>query len=380
METDSMDTPDMAESEPQQNKYSEFPPVLNPDNVGATQTTGRKLDGDKVKFPKHMLTEIDSNVDKLGSGWRMSAWPLIDVGYVLRVPHSNEEQLIKSSGAARVVNTKGHQISNITERELERYDILQQYLGRFVPDTIPFPGIDMNDQFRYYSRQKRIKINADLNSYLNRDLESMDKMTFRTIIDFIRSVRKLIEHEHIIPDLAGGNNVVVGRPVKGIKKSMPRPKNRDRAIGKADENLLETGREHVYLIDINNVQPVISNDEFHRNLAPDFDIRALYMPYPDPRNNYQIRRSPQMAKIHPDFFDDKMHPIADESLGILKMLEDRFVRKIDKADRERFALTDRKFDRMMEEFAEDGGIYMPLRNPVRTKIMKILTNPNADAG
>ncbi|HRY91465.1 MAG TPA: hypothetical protein P5229_03965, partial [Candidatus Gracilibacteria bacterium] len=64
-------------------------------------------------FPRNMIDEMDVNVNRLGVGNRMMVFPMLDAGWVLRVPLKSEKKLVEETGASEnVVDMASHSRSN----------------------------------------------------------------------------------------------------------------------------------------------------------------------------------------------------------------------------------------------------------------------------
>jgi len=252
----------------------------------------------------------------LGYGSRMEVYPLVDERLVLRVPRRTEHQLIEEFGSSgRLALASGHQVSSYTERELNDLEAVDNYIGAFLPDTTPFADLDLNDTFRYYSLQLRIRVTQDLRICTTR----LGSATSRHSLErFLRDVRDMVHHVGLLPDLAGRGNLVLDR--FGMVK----------------------------LIDINNFRRFVTNAEVEQALPID---DALLEPYAlGQRSIHQI--------LPADFLDDLGNPICDLSLAALQMLELRGLgRDAKQLDRDPF--------------------YEPLRNPRRRLLLALLRSDMA---
>jgi hypothetical protein len=186
--------------------------------------------------------------------------------------------LIEEFGSSgRQVLADGHEISAFTEREIRDLETADSYIGAFLPDTTPFADLDLDNNFRYYSIQRRIRPVQDLRICTRR----MPSVTSRHSLErFIRDVRDMVNHVGLMPDLAGKGNLVLDR------------------FGT------------VKLIDINNFRRFVPSEEVEQVLDRDFDLDAYVMGRKDIR--------PVLPK---DFLDDLGIPIGDLSLGALQTLE-----------------------------------------------------------
>lgn len=216
----------------------------------------------------------------LGFGSRMEIYPLVDEKTVLRVPRRTEQQLIDEYGSSgRTALSGGHQVSVTTEGELKNLDQVDSYIGAFLPDTTPFADLDLNENFRYYSLQKRITIKQDLRICTTRLTSST---SCKSLERFIRDVRDMVDSVGILPDLAGKGNLVLD----------------------------SSGR--VKLIDINNFRRLVSDDEMEKALPQDLDL-----------DEYILGRKDFRAILPSDFLDDLGNPVGDLSLFALETLEMR---------------------------------------------------------
>lgn len=233
----------------------------------------------------------------LGCGSRMEVYPLVDELTVLRVPRRTEQQLIEEFGSSgRQVLADGHEVSFFTERELRDLEAVNSFIGAFQPDTTPFADLDLNDEFRYYSIQRRIRVVQDLRICASR----LESATSRHSLErFIRDVRDMVQHIGLLPDLAGKGNLVLDR------------------FGT------------VKLIDINNFQRYVPNEEFEGSLPTDLSQSDLMA--------YALGRKEIRDILPDDFLDDLGLPIGDLSLAALQALEVRGLgRDPDAADRDPF--------------------------------------------
>jgi hypothetical protein len=216
----------------------------------------------------------------LGVGSRMEVYPLVDERTVLRVPRRTEQRLIEEYGSSgRTVLSDGHQVSTTTERELRDLERASSYIGAFVPDTTPFPDIDLGDNFRYYSLQRRVKVAQDLRICTGRLSSATSR---RSLERFIRDVRDMVTSVALVPDLAGKGNLVLDQ--SGMVK----------------------------LIDINNFRRLVRDEEVEAALPPALDLEELALGRQDIR--------PLLPK---EFLDDLGNPICDLSLAALQTLEIR---------------------------------------------------------
>jgi hypothetical protein len=246
----------------------------------------------------------------LGYGSRMEVYPLVDERTVLRVPRRTEQQLIEEFGSSgRQVLSAGYEVSKFTEREIRDLEVADSYIGAFLPDTTPFADLDLEDNFRYYSMQRRIKVVQDLRICTSRLTSPTSRYSLER---FIRDVRDMIEHVSLVPDLAGRGNLVLDR------------------FGT------------VKLIDINNFRRFVKDEEVDATLPPESALDDYVLGWRD------IRR------VLPDgFLDDLGNPIADLSIAALQTLEIRGLGR-DAADLDR------------DQF------YAPLRNPRRRLALALL--------
>ncbi len=210
----------------------------------------------------------------------MEVYPLVDEQAVLRVPRRTEQQMIDELGSSgRVALATGHEVSMVTEIELRDLEAIEGFIGAFVPDTAPFPDLDLRGDFRYYSIQKRVTITQDLRICTERLAERRSR---RSLERFIRDVREMVNSIGLLPDLAGKGNLVLDRT--GLVK----------------------------LIDINNFRRLVPNGELEKAMPTGDDLEACLLGH----------RS--IAEFMPkDFIDDLGHPIADLSLAQLRSLEIR---------------------------------------------------------
>jgi hypothetical protein len=229
----------------------------------------------------------------LGYGARMEIYPLVDERTVLRVPRRTEQQLINSSGSSgRTVLSRGHQISRVTEGELRDLEKAHSYIGAFLPDTTPFPDLDLHNDFRYYSLQRRVHIRQDLRICVG----EVPAESLQSLERFIRDVRDMVSALALIPDLAGKGNLVL------------------------DE------LNQVQLIDINNF----------RRLIPDQEVEAGF-PGEEELEDYALGRKDIRKVLPRDFLDDLGNPVGDLSLAALQTLEIRGLgRSAEELDRDPF--------------------------------------------
>lgn len=216
----------------------------------------------------------------LGRGSRMEVYPLVDERTVLRVPRRSEQRLIEEFGSSgRTVLSDGHQVSTTTEREIRDLERASSYIGAFLPDTTPFPDIDLGNAFRYYSLQRRVKVAQDLRICTGRVPSPTSR---RSLERFIRDVRDMVLSVGLVPDLAGKGNLVLDQ--SGM----------------------------VRLIDINNFRRLVRDEEIEAALPPDLDVEA-----------YALGRKDIRRILPSDFLDDLGNPICDLSLAALQTLEMR---------------------------------------------------------
>jgi len=230
----------------------------------------------------------------LGFGSRMEVYPLVDERTVLRVPRRTEQQLIEEFGSSgRQVLADGHEVSSFTERELRDLEAVDSFIGAFLPDTTPFADLDLNNEFRYYSIQRRIKVVQDLRICTSR----LSSATSRHSLErFIRDVRDMVNHVGLLPDLAGRGNLVLDR------------------FGT------------VKLVDINNFRRLVPDDEVERAIPGETELEA-----------YVLGRKDIRKVLPRDFLDDLGIPIADLSLAALQTLEVRGLgRDSNESDRDPF--------------------------------------------
>lgn len=248
--------------------------------------------------------------EMLGFGSRMEVYPLVDELTVLRVPRRTEQQLIEEFGSSgRQVLADGHEVSSFTERELRDLEAVDSFIGAFMPSTTPFADLDLEGGFRYYSIQRRIKVERDLRICTAR----LSSATSRHSLErFIRDVRDMVEHIGLLPDLAGRGNLVLDR--FGMVK----------------------------LVDINNFRRFVPDDEVERALPSEPELDEFVLGRKDIR------------KVLPrDFLDDLGIPIGDLSLAALQTLE---VRGLGRDFRE----------------AERDPFYEPLQNSRRRLVLALL--------
>jgi hypothetical protein len=230
----------------------------------------------------------------LGYGSRMMVYPLVDERTVLRVPRRTEQQLIEEFGSSgRQVLAAGHEVSSTTECELRDLEAVESFIGAFMPDTTPFADLDLNDEFRYYSIQRRIRVVRDLRICAVK-LESAASR--RSLERFIRDVRDMVKHVGLLPDLAGRGNLVLD------------------SYGT------------VKLVDINNFRRFVPDEEVERALPPEPEL-----------DEYALGRRDIRKVLPRDFLDDLGNPIGDLSLAALQTLEVRGLgRDARAADRDPF--------------------------------------------
>jgi hypothetical protein len=210
----------------------------------------------------------------------MEVYPLVDERTVLRVPRRSEQRLIEEFGSSgRTVLSDGHQVSTTTERELRDLERAGSYIGAFLPDTTPFPDIDLGSVFRYYSLQRRVKVGQDLRVCTGRVPSSASR---RSLERFIRDVRDMVVNVGLVPDLAGKGNLVLDQ--HGLVK----------------------------LIDINNFRRLVRDEEMEAALPRDLDVEE-----------YALGRRDIRRLLPAEFLDDLGNPICDLSLAALQTLEMR---------------------------------------------------------
>lgn len=221
----------------------------------------------------------------LGQGSRMTIYPAYTGKTVLRVPKNTEKNLVQVSGKSGVfaTKTKDHPVSTHTIQEVEQYEKLKGYLGQFTVGVIPFQDFDQNGDLRTYSTQRFINKSKDL---LNLELFSGDlnDKTKRRLRLFVEDIRQMILEGDIVPDLVGHGNAVLDQ------------------------------KDNVWLIDINNIRPMVSNENWAK---PEFknNISAL-------RSAVLMQCRDQMNRVfHPDYLDDQNYPMADMSLERMKNWE-----------------------------------------------------------
>ncbi|MBW2732301.1 MAG: hypothetical protein JRH20_07885 [Deltaproteobacteria bacterium] len=214
----------------------------------------------------------------LGAGARMEVYPMVDEQTVIRVPRRTEAKLIAEHGSSgRKVLAAGHELSNVTEQELHDIEAIESFIGAFIPDTTPFPDLDLEGNFRYYSLQRRVRPTMDLRDNTARLATSH---SLRSLERFIRDVRDMLSALSILPDLAGKGNLVLDR--YGLVK----------------------------LVDINNFRRLLPNDELQAALPNDLEDYVLGLK--------------DIRKVLPeDFVDDMGLPIGDLTLARLMQLEVR---------------------------------------------------------
>lgn len=245
----------------------------------------------------------------LDAGARMEVYPLVDEKTVLRVPRRTEHQLIAEFGSSgRVALATGHEVSIVTDTELRDLEAIEGFIGAFVPDTAPFPDLDLKGSFRYYSIQRRVRIMVDLRSCTSRLLDVHSR---RSLERFIRDVRDMVESLGLLPDLVGRGNLVLDR--FGLVK----------------------------LIDINNFRRLVPDDEIANGpTEADFDAWA--------------RGLGRITDWLPaGFVDDLGHPIGDLSMAQLRRLEIRGLGRDSRA-------------------VDTDPFYGPLRNEERRRILGLL--------
>lgn len=210
----------------------------------------------------------------------MEVYSLVDDKTVLRVPRRTEQQLIDEFGSSgRVALATGHEVSVVTDTELRDLEAIEGFIGAFVPDTAPFPDLDLEGTFRYYSIQRRVRVTADLRDCTSRlrDLHSR-----RSLERFIRDVRDMVESLGLMPDLAGRGNLVLDR--FGLVK----------------------------LIDINNFRRLVPDEELGAEAPSAQELEACARGLRD-----------IVDWLPEEFVDDLGHPIADLSMAQLRKLEIR---------------------------------------------------------
>ena len=252
----------------------------------------------------------------LGYGSRMEVYPLVDERLVLRVPRRTEQQLMDDFGSSgRLALASGHQVSAYTKRELNDLEAVDNYIGAFLPDTTPFADLDLNDEFRYYSLQLRIRVTQDLRICTERLASDTSQHSLER---FIRDVRDMVDNVGLLPDLAGRGNLVLDR--FGMVK----------------------------LIDINNF----------RRLIPDSAVEAALPADDAALEPYVLGQQCAQDLVPPDFLDDLGNPICDLSLAALQTLELRGL------------------GRDPRELVRDP-FYAPLLNPKRRLLLALLRSDMA---
>lgn len=237
-----------------------------------------------IRYSPHLPSQIartrasECSTTMLGAGSRMEVFPLVDEQTVLRVPRRTETQLITKYGSSgRKVLAAGHEVSSVTDKELQDFEAIGSFIGAFIPDTTPFPDIDLDGNFRYYSLQRRIRISQDLRKNVGLLQERHSRNSLER---FIRDTRDMHKALGLLPDLAGKGNLVLDR--HGLVK----------------------------LVDINNFRRLTTSEELADALPTNLD------PY--------VMGFKSIKPLLPsDFIDDLGLPIGDLTLARLQHLEVR---------------------------------------------------------
>ncbi len=336
-------------------------------------------------LPRSQIKAVDFNQRLLGQGTRMAVAPMIDVCHALRIPLRSEDELVKKSGAARVVDCDGRQISNITQMELERLKILKKYLGNHLPDMTPIGDLDLEGNYVYANITERILITRGLIGWSFMPPGDAPDGLYEDLVQFTLGLMKLVEREGLIPDLIGTGNVVVGKLV----------------LGEREGGTLKTDTPNAYLLDVNNVQQVMPNREFFevllRNMGKDtqgksvdemarmteelvmsreLDLTRLTRPFR--RFNPQTNRSELLNKtitLFPEgYLDDQDIPMGDLSLSSLKNLTQKL------APNKGFTPQELEFMGISQGVARDAAsifhekkrIFDPLESEIRERITRTM--------
>jgi hypothetical protein len=197
---------------------------------------------------------------------------------VIRVPFRTEDDLIIESGR----DDKDPRMSRSTRRDIELQDVLVGYLNGHVESVLPSPAPDTKGNMRTYSLQRFVDHTGEDVRHFAFKIEAV-KNQFR---DFVTAVLTMVDETGVIPDFMGTHNVVVAK-VGG-------------------------GRKMIKLVDVNNVQPVLSRGQYSN--CSDAELANIL----EKISSYQARPSDLKAALDSRYFDDKNIPIADESLQMLQ--------------------------------------------------------------
>lgn len=192
---------------------------------------------------------------------------------VVRVPLRSEPELVAKSGEYQ------NGVSNLTHDEITRYHLLEDRLGGCLAPVAPFYAYDSSGQLRTYSLQRYTPFTRDLRTIDTwENPETATKDSLRELID---RIRLLIKETGLIPDLAGANNVVMN------------------------------GGNRAKLIDVNNIQPLLSREEWSNRSEAEL------------RQDWHRVISHRVMKdyISPGYLDDKGYPVADASVLVMRNWE-----------------------------------------------------------
>jgi hypothetical protein len=225
---------------------------------------------------------------------------------VLRTPLRTEEQL--KSLPSHTLHAPQHEsngVSSYTKEEIEKHRIMFMYLGNSMMPVTPVSMVDSRGDLRTYAVQELIDPQEHLPPSWCCRVEMLSKETRHSLLKLVRRIRRMVEETSLIPDLAGEGNV-----------------------------LISTGKRHagrVYLVDVNNVQPVLQSDEW-MNLERlkqmvDIDPHAEHVMDLTQKDLGRIFsamiqfRGKFYETLHPLFLDEYHYPVADQSLYVLSQWE-----------------------------------------------------------
>lgn len=336
-------------------------------------------------IPRSQIKAVDFNQRLLGQGTRMAVAPMIDVCHALRIPLKSEDDLVKKSGAARVVDSDGRQISNITQMELERLKILKKYLGNHLPDMTPIGDLDLEGNYVYANIAERILITRGLVGWSFMTPRDAPDGLYEDLVQFTLGLMKLVEREGLIPDLIGAGNVVVGKLVLGEKEG----------------GTLKTDTPNAYLLDVNNVQRVMNNREFFevllRNMGKDtqektvdemakttgdlvmsreLDLTRLTRPFRrmNPQSNQMELLNKTVTLFPEGYLDDQDIPMGDLSLYSLKNLTEKLTphNGFTPQELEFMGISEGVVRDAASIFHEKKRIFDPLRIEIRDRITRTM--------
>jgi len=225
-------------------------------------------------------------------------------GTALRVPLRTEEQLKQlSSHSPSTPASNG--ISGYTKQEIKKHDVMFTFLGNSMMPVTPMSLVDGDDHVRTYAVQKLIEPSDHLPDPRHFHLiQPLPEETRRSLIKLIKRVRRMVNEMGLIPDLAGCGNILISH-----------------------------GKRHkgrVYLVDVNNIQPVLSQnwidiEKLKQIAAIDPTVERIEdLTQRDLREIYHVMvvlRQKFYAVLHPQFLDEYGYPVADVSLSVLQEWE-----------------------------------------------------------